>query len=131
MPLESPDKKIFTSAVGYAELGMLSEANDELEKIDPLNRCAPEILALRISIYQGLKKWELMRELAARLHQFAPNDVQWVISYAYAARRAENIIAARTILINSLDSFPDQGIIFIISRVMMRYWGIWIPPRIT
>lgn len=38
--LESPDKEFFNAAVGYADLGMCQDANDELEKIDPFNRAA-------------------------------------------------------------------------------------------
>src|SRR5205807_8613311 len=39
----------------YAELGMYRDANDELEKIDPFLRAAPEVLALRIADI-GLRK---------------------------------------------------------------------------
>jgi hypothetical protein len=44
--------------------------NTELDKIDPFNRAAPEVLALRIAIYRGLEKWELMQEIAKRLAEF-------------------------------------------------------------
>jgi hypothetical protein len=64
MPVEPPDQKFFEAARGYAELGMFHEANEELEKIDPFLRAAPEIVALRIEIYRGLEKWELMAEMA-------------------------------------------------------------------
>ena len=40
--------------------------NDQVEKIDPFNRAAPEVLAVRLAIYHGLKKLELMREIAKR-----------------------------------------------------------------
>jgi hypothetical protein len=59
MPLESPDKEFFNAAVGYAQLGMFLEANEQLENIDPFNRVAPEVLALRVDIYCGLQKWHL------------------------------------------------------------------------
>jgi hypothetical protein len=64
--LEAPDRQFFEAACGYVQLEMFDEANDELEKVDPFARAAPEILALRIEIYRGLKKWELMAELAKR-----------------------------------------------------------------
>jgi hypothetical protein len=41
MPLEAPDHQYWTAAVGYVELGMFQEANDQLENIDPFNRAAP------------------------------------------------------------------------------------------
>jgi len=111
MPLESPDKEIFSAAVGYAELGMLHEANAELEKLEPFNRTAPEVLALRVGIYQALKKWELMLEVAQRLNEFAPNDVQWMISFAYATRRAVSIEAAKEILLDAQTRFPNEPVI--------------------
>src|SRR5438093_12075226 len=112
MPLESPDKERFDVAVGYAQLGMFLEANEQLENIDPFNRVAPEVLALRIDIYCGLHKWHLMREIAGRLCKFDPRNLQWVISYAYATRRSESIDAAKDILITSLLKFPREGIIY-------------------
>ena len=112
MPLESPDKDYFTAAVGYVELGLFLDANEQLENIGPFNRVAPEVLALRVEIYRGLEKWDLMQEIAQRLHEFSPQDVQWVISYAYATRRSESIDAARNILINALPKFPQESIIY-------------------
>ena len=56
-----------------------------------LNRAAAEVLALRIEIYRKLKKWELMREIAKRLNDFQPNEIQWVLSYAFATRRGEKV----------------------------------------
>jgi hypothetical protein len=60
------------------------------------------VLALRVEIYRGLEKWDLMQEIAQRLHEFSPKDVQWVVSYAYAIRRADGLNAARDILVASL-----------------------------
>src|SRR5262249_34744431 len=111
MPLEPPDQQHWIAAVGYVELGMFQEANDQLEKIDTFNRAAPEVLAIRIAVYQGLKKWELMREASKRLAEFQPNDIQWTISYAYATRRAESINAAKQILLNTESTFPKEAII--------------------
>ena len=91
MPLEAPDHQYWRAAVGYVELGMFQEANDQLENVDPFNRAAPEVLAVRIAVYQGLKKWELMREVSKRLAEFQPNDIQWTVSLAYATRRADSI----------------------------------------
>ena len=41
MPLEPPEQQYCQAAVGYVELGMFQDANDQLEKIDPFNRAAP------------------------------------------------------------------------------------------
>jgi len=111
MPLEPPDGQHWEAAVGYVELGMFQEANDELENIDPSNRAAPEVLAVRIAVYHGLKKWELMQEVAKRLAEFQPNDIQWTVSLAYATRRADSIQAAKEILLNAESKSPKEAII--------------------
>ncbi|SRR6266480_2512575 len=111
MPIEPPDKQFLEVACGYAELGMYPDANAELEKIDPFNRAAPEVLALRIAIYGGLKKWELMAEIAKRLTEFQPDDPQWPVSAAYATRRATSIEAAKQILLSAEPKFPKEAVI--------------------
>lgn len=112
MPVEPPDLQRLRAAQGFVELGMFLDANAELEEIDPFNRAAPEVLALRVEIYHGLKKWELMREIAARLRDFEPDNVQWVISLAFATRRAVSIDVARTILTKAVAKFPKEAMIY-------------------
>ena len=90
---------------------MFFDANTELDRIDPFNRAAPEVLALRIAIYRGLEKWELMQEVAKRLVEFQPEDVQWTISLAYATRRANSIEAAKEVLLSAEPKFPKEAAI--------------------
>ena len=111
VPLEPPDQQYWQAAVGYVELGMFQDANDQLEKIDPFNRAAPEVLAVRLAIYRGLKKWELMQQIAKRLKQFEPDNVQWTISLAYATRRAYSIDVAMEILLDAEAKFPREAAI--------------------
>jgi len=111
MPLEPPDLKFYEAACGFLQLGMALDADAELEKIDPFNRAAPEVLALRVEIYQKLKKWELMREIAKRLNEFEPNEMQWLVSYAFATRRAVSIEVAKEILLSSVSRFPKEAVI--------------------
>ena len=111
MPLSPPDQKYFEAACGYAQLGMFLDANEELENVDPYKRAAPEILALRVAVYRGLEKWELMQEIAKRLAKFQPHDVQWAVSLAYATRRADSVEAAKDILLKAESQFPKQAVI--------------------
>ena len=122
MPLEPPDQQHWQAAVGYVELGMFQDANDQLEKIDPFNRAAPEVLAVRLAIYHGLNKWELMRNIAKRLADFQPDDIQWITSYAYATRRAASISAAKEILLNAEPKFPKEAITNTISLATFVRW---------
>jgi tetratricopeptide (TPR) repeat protein len=111
MPLEHPDQKFFEAACGYAELGLFIEANEELENVDASNRAVPEILALRVEIYRRLEKFELMAEVARRLAEFQPNEVQWRTDFAYAIRRCQSVEAAKEILIAAESKFPKEAII--------------------
>ena len=94
MPLNPADLRHLTAAVGYLELGMPLDANEELENIDPEHRHATEVLMLRVDIYCKLKKWDLMEIVAGKLAEGDPSNVQWSLSYEYATRRAESIEAA-------------------------------------
>src|SRR5205823_6844446 len=67
--------------------------------------------ATRLGIYRGLEKWELMQEIAKRLADFQPDDIQWTISLAYATRRALSIQAAKGILLNGEPKFPKEAVI--------------------
>ena len=111
MPLEPPDQQYWQAAVGYFELGMFVEADSELDKIDPFCRALPEVLSVGLAIYRGLEKWELMQQIAKRLKEFEPDNVQWTISLAYATRRAYSIDVAMEILLNALAKFSKEAAI--------------------
>ena len=108
MPLETKAQRHITAAQSYVELGMFLDANAELEELDPDQRLLPEALAVRLGIYGGLKKWDLMRALAGKLAGYAPGEVQWSISLAYATRRAESIEAAKIILLEAVERHPKE-----------------------
>jgi Tfp pilus assembly protein PilF len=111
MPLTPEDQRHLTAAEGYADLGMYLDADAELDGIDPEVRHVAEVLAVRVRIYKGLEKWELMRTVASRLAAHDPEDAQWAISLAYATRRAQSIEAARRILLESVERLPKEPIL--------------------
>lgn len=98
-------------AQGYAELGMYLDANDELEKVDEESRLLPQVLAVRLQIYCALEKWELMQTVAKRLVLDEPDNVQWMVSWACATRRADSIDAARLILLNAVEQQPNAAVL--------------------
>jgi tetratricopeptide (TPR) repeat protein len=97
--------------IAHCPGSLFEDANDQLEKINPFNRAAPEVLAVRLSIYRGLKKWELMQQIAKRLKEFEPDNRKWTISLAYATRRAYSIDVAMEILLNAVAKFPKEAAI--------------------
>jgi tetratricopeptide (TPR) repeat protein len=111
MPLEPEDQQHLRAAVGYIELGMPLDANEELECIDAGVRHVAEVLTVRLEIYSALKKWDLMQTVAARLAAHDPEEVQWSISLAYATRRAESIEAAKAVLVATSEKHPEEALI--------------------
>jgi Flp pilus assembly protein TadD len=64
-----------------------------------------------VAIYHGLKKWDALQTVAVRLVEHEPTNVQWVVSLAYATRRADSIESARSILLAALPCFPAEAVI--------------------
>lgn len=110
MPL-LPDQRHLTAAEGYAALRMFLDADAELDEIDPDVRHVAEVLAVRLEIYRGLKKWELMQTVAGRLARHDPDNVQWAILLAFATRRAQSIGAAKSILLEAVERHPAEPIL--------------------
>ena len=52
-----------------------------------------------------------MQQIAKRLKEFQPDNVQWTISLAYATRRAYSIDVAMEILIDAEAKFPREAAI--------------------
>ena len=108
MTLDSTDHRSLSAAVGYAELGMFPEAEDELDSIAPNLQHLPEVLGVRMELHSKQERWDWMRELASSLMRTNPDDPQWVISYAYATRRAHCLEAARDVLRAASSKFPNE-----------------------
>ncbi len=111
MPLEREDQQHLQAAQGYTALGMYADATAELEQIDAFCRCLPEVLAVRVAIYQASKKWELLQTVAKQLLANDPSNPQWPISLAYATRRAQSLQAAKLILLEAATKHPQEALI--------------------
>lgn len=110
MPLENKDQRHLIVATGYCELGMFLDADAELDRIEPEVRHAPEVLEIRAQIYGGLGNWELMQVAANALVGHDPANVQWIVWRAFAARRAESLAAAHSILLEAVEHHPEAAI---------------------
>jgi tetratricopeptide (TPR) repeat protein len=111
MPLEPPDQQYLSAAEGFAALGMFEDANGELEKIDPFCRALPEVLAVRLAVYEGSKHWELAEVVAKKLFAQDPGNPHWAISLAYATRRLGSLERAQAILLEAMKRHPKEPII--------------------
>ena len=89
---------------------MFLDADAELDRIKPDVRHVPEVLEIRAHIYAGLHKWELMLVVASTLVRHDPANIQWIVWRAYAARRAESLESAQSILLEAVERNPDAAI---------------------
>lgn len=112
MKFDLPDQHHLRSAQGYVSLGMWLEANAELESVQPRCRILPEVLRLRLVVYHATKKWDLLEVVAGRLSEYEPENIQWVISQAYAVRRARSIENAKSIFLQARNRFPNEPLIY-------------------
>lgn len=90
---------------------MFEEANAELEEIDPFCRRLPEVLAVRLHIYEAARRWDAAATVAKQLMRDDPADPRWPISLAYATRRLDLIQSATSILHAAVAQHSDEAII--------------------
>ncbi len=102
MPDLLANLRLLESAEGYATLGLYMRSNQDLEQMDAETRQWPEVLAVKLAIFNGLHLWEMMEIVAVQLHDCAQGNPRW-ISIAetarretHAARRRESIFARHT-----------------------------------
>jgi hypothetical protein len=58
-------------AEGFLELGMYLDADAALDDIDPMCRHLPEVLAVRVTVYHALERWELMEVVVKSISAFS------------------------------------------------------------
>ncbi len=97
--------------MGYLQLGMFEEANNEIESLPPEARTDIGVLAIRALIYQGTGSWQLMREVSGFLTYKWPEDSRHWIWLAYATRRCRSITEAFVILDKAVKQHPAEPMI--------------------
>lgn len=85
-------------AQGYLGLGMVAEAAAELEQLPDSERDTTPVLSLRIAILQEQKNWPALRDAAIEFVRRTPNEAGGWVTWAYAVRRSESILAAEEVL---------------------------------
>jgi len=78
MPCLLDNRHLLDAAQGYATLGLYMRANRELEQMSPDTRQSPEVLAVKLAIFDGLKLWDLVEITAAQLTDSAEGNPQWI-----------------------------------------------------
>ena len=111
--LDLPQVHYISAAIGWLELGNLSEAKAELERIGPEFRDYPEVLEARWLICAEEQKWEEGLQIARALLEGAPEWPTGWLHQAYALRRVPegSVKQAWTALLPAFDKFPKEPII--------------------
>jgi tetratricopeptide (TPR) repeat protein len=78
------DTHHLVAAQGWLELGLLNEAFDELDNIEPQHRAHPNVLKVRWNVYHVARKWMQAAEVARELTQVIPDEFDgwWMLSFA-------------------------------------------------
>ena len=101
----------FQAALGYHQLGLFEDANDEIEGLPPERKVSVEVLQLRASIYMELQAWGLLCGVARFLVETVPGDPQHWVWLACGERFATGLAEARDILVAALQHHPDAATI--------------------
>ncbi len=86
-------------ARGYMELGLLEEAQTELDSIAEEDQSQLDVLELRVDLHMELKHWERVVGTAQLVCEKRPAcDRAW-IAWAYALRELQRVEEAKSVLL--------------------------------
>lgn len=103
--------QLLVQADGFADLQMWKRSQDLLDRIPEVWREHPLVMRCRLSLAMGQAAWAAAAALARTLSEREPGEVAHRVHLAYSVRRAESISAAREILLQARESFPDEPIL--------------------
>lgn len=111
--LEPPDVHHLSSAVGWAELGNLKEAENDLNRISAPNQCHPDVLEIRWVLLARQSRWDAALEIARTLLKMAPNRATGWLNQSYSLRRATagGLEKAWEALLPACNKFPKEATI--------------------
>jgi Flp pilus assembly protein TadD len=98
---------------GYIELGMLDDAAQILENIEPEDKSRNEVLGARVKFYMAARKWNMAVPIAKHLVEVEPENAAWWINLAYSVRRSERIEKAEGILLEAHAIHPTNIVILV------------------
>lgn len=110
MTLMTPKWRL-SHARGYLSLGMIDQAEAELDELPPEQAGETEALALRAAILQSREHWLLLEPIGRQLVANKPDEPGFWIIWAYAARRAQSLHAAEAILRDAEIQHPEEATI--------------------
>jgi predicted Zn-dependent protease len=106
--LDYPDSFHLEAARGWLALGSPVEAENELERIGPQERGHFEVVEVSWEIAARKKEWNRCVDLADRVIQTAPNQVQGYIHKSYALHELKRTQEAWDFLFPLAEKFPKN-----------------------
>ena len=98
-------------ARGYRELGLLKDAQRELDLV-PENRAdETDVLVEHAAIHQELGAWKKLAGVCGTLARRHPEDPCWWIMWAYGERRSASLEAAEKVLLEAEGLHADNATI--------------------
>ena len=105
------DFKHAECAVGYANLGMVNDALEELEHLSPSMAADGGVMEFKLRLLERGQKWSDAASLAAKLATSHPNEARWFVAWAFAKRRSDSIETASKILSEAASLHPKDPLI--------------------
>jgi tetratricopeptide (TPR) repeat protein len=109
--LQPPDSRPFSAAIGWLGLGDWREANAELAKITPALRAHPDVLEMRLQIYDKVKQWEPCVDIGNALVKAAPNRSFGWLHRSFALHELYRTQEAADLLKPATYFFPKEWLI--------------------
>lgn len=112
-PLDSQVRHLVSAASGWMDLGCLTEAHEEIDRIPADQLEHPEVMEIRWDLAVAAESWETAFRIAQRWLALTPDDAQPWLRRAYAARRRPGggLAQAWDALLPAASKFPKEAII--------------------
>lgn len=105
------DFKHAECAVGYANLGMVNDALDELNHLSPSMAADGGVMEFKLRLLERAQNWSDAAALAAKLASSHPNEARWFVAWAFAKRRSDSLETASKILCEAASLHPKDPLI--------------------
>jgi hypothetical protein len=99
-------------ASGYLDLGMLEDAEDELDLIPDAEGLHPDVMRFKARIHFENGRWALLKIFASMLVQCEPQSADHWMLLAFATRRCESAEDAAVVLAKALSLHPQNALIY-------------------
>jgi lipopolysaccharide biosynthesis regulator YciM len=125
----SSQVSILNPAIGYLELGMFDEANEEIENLAPELKNSSDALTVRMEIYRAMKNWKLMEVVTRQLWKRHQDNPSFWNELAFASRHSSGLKEAHSILCEALKQFPYDSLTLYNLAATRANWVMWNQPR--